>query len=778
LLAERFSLEHPDDDAAYADLAALATALDGIPSDARPAALLDALDLPALVDVLATSTILQSWDTLNGNHALLRDGDTGRWRAIPNDLDMILGLRGRTRQSSLVPAFALGTTSPLFADERFVAMYLRRVRTLLDTELAPGTILDRLDENLAGLEPEIALDRATWPLTTPEPAVGRDDVADYVADRTALLLGYAAAGDLPDAQAPEAGAVVAEIRATGDPAGDFVALANPSTTVAVDVSGWALEGAATAVLPPGSVIPAGDELVVPVDPAALAARHEGVPVAGRLADALPDGGGTITVLDASGAHRDAVTWSHGESWPAPGAGGRSIEATTLGGERSTGAGWALSPAAGGTPGGAGPAASPLAVEVWTGRAAAPAGAPFEARVTVRNRGARDLAGVTVGSSATGCARTVGLLPAGAVRSWWCSVTLTGPRRSETVRVEATATAPEARDRSQVVVIDADGLVLGAPTAYEATMAPGGIRVALQDPAPRPDGARPGPFSTWRMEAQAWPEEGAAPTTALVGTTGGVIAGLPEGVARSVRVVPRSTLMLGLPSRRAPGIVPRDSVVWPFAGAEDLVRALYEDLAGRAPTAAELEEWTTAIDVDGAPPAALAAELLALPRWSEQAAAIARLYGAALGRAPDAAGLGYWIGRGTAGLSLGSMAELFARSGELRTVYGTLDDVAFVDRLYRNIFGRAPDPAGQAYWVERLHGGRTRGSVVVGFTQSPEGRLLLGPGTEVAVVWFALTGTAPPAAVRADAVAWRAAGGSRLTLVDSVRSRTAYATAQG
>ena len=39
LLATRFSLEHPDEDEAYADLAALATALDAVPSDARPAAL-------------------------------------------------------------------------------------------------------------------------------------------------------------------------------------------------------------------------------------------------------------------------------------------------------------------------------------------------------------------------------------------------------------------------------------------------------------------------------------------------------------------------------------------------------------------------------------------------------------------------------------------------------------------------------------------------------------------------------------------------------------------
>ncbi|HEX7133529.1 MAG TPA: CotH kinase family protein [Iamia sp.] len=774
LLMERFSLEHPDD-GDHTDLAALAAALDGVPSDARPAAIADAMDLPQLVDVLATSTILQNHDTLTGNWALLRDDDTGRWRAIPNDLDLVLGLRGRTRQSSLVPAFALGTTSPLFADERFVAMYLRRLRTLLDTELTAEGILGRLDENLADLAPELALDRETWPLTTPAPEVGRADVEDYVAFRRALLLAYAAAGDLPEAGPGDATTVVAEIRATGDPAGDFVALANPSTVAAADVSGWSLEGAAVATLPPGSVIPPGDEIVVPVDPAVMADRGEGVPVAGRLAGELPDGGGTVTVRDAEGTARDIVTWAHDGPWPSPGASGRSIEAETLGSGRSAGAQWSQSPEPGGTPGGPGPTSSPLAVDVWTGRATAPAGTPFEVRVTVRNRGGAALGGVSVTSSAPGCGRTVGSLAAGAALSWWCPVTLTGPRRSETIRVEGTANGSTVRDRSQIVVVDADGLVLGPPAAYEATMAPGGIGLAYEDPAPRPDGERAGPFHTWRMEAQAWPEDGADATTALVDTDGAVLDGLPNGVASSVRVVARSTVVLGQPTMRAPGIVPRPSVVWPFASAGALVAALYADLAGRPPTDAERAEWTSAID-QGTPPAALAVELLALPRWSGSAAAVARLYAATLGRAPDGPGLGYWIDRGATGTSLGAMAEHFVRSPEFRAVYGPLGDAAFVDRLYRNIFGRAPDAAGQAFWVARLQSGRSRGSVVAGFTQSPEGRALLAPATDVAVTWYALTGTAPPAAVRADAVAWLKAGGSRLTLVDSVRSRDAFEAA--
>ena len=253
-------------------------------------------------------------------------------------------------------------------------------------------------------------------------------------------------------------------------------------------------------------------------------------------------------------------------------------------------------------------------------------------------------------------------------------------------------------------------------------------------------------------------------------------GLPEGVASSVRVVARSTVVL---AGRAAGA---------GIGAAGLGRVALRRQR-RTSSGPCTRIWPAdprrrrAGGVDdrhrrrGTPPAALAAELLATPlvgAGGRRRPALRRhprpgarrRRSRVLDRPGDGGAVARLHGR--------LLRPLRRAPHRLRT----LDDAAFVDRLYRNIFGRAPDPAGLAYWVERLQVGRTRGSVVVGFTQSPEGRLLLGPVAEVAVVWFALTGTAPPAAVRADAVAWRAAGGSRLTLVDSVRSRTAFATAHG
>ncbi|HLH12144.1 MAG TPA: NF038122 family metalloprotease [Methylovirgula sp.] len=125
------------------------------------------------------------------------------------------------------------------------------------------------------------------------------------------------------------------------------------------------------------------------------------------------------------------------------------------------------------------------------------------------------------------------------------------------------------------------------------------------------------------------------------------------------------------------------------------------------------------------------------------AAVARLYQAALGRAPDLPGLSGWENvytqvsaaakaQGTfvslaetpvAGLS--SIAAGFTNSTEFQQKYGTLSDTAFVTQLYQNVLGRAPDQAGLDGWLNAMHQGDangqiyTREMVIVGFAESPE-----------------------------------------------------------
>jgi hypothetical protein len=90
----------------------------------------------------------------------------------------------------------------------------------------------------------------------------------------------------------------------------------------------------------------------------------------------------------------------------------------------------------------------------------------------------------------------------------------------------------------------------------------------------------------------------------------------------------------------------------------------------------------------------------------------------LGREPEQAGLKFWISQMRAGVTdeqlqadfVGS-PEYYARSG------GT--NAGWVTAMYRDLLDRAPDVAGLNYWLGQLASGITRTQVAYGFTSSPE-----------------------------------------------------------
>ena len=67
----------------------------------------------------------------------------------------------------------------------------------------------------------------------------------------------------------------------------------------------------------------------------------------------------------------------------------------------------------------------------------------------------------------------------------------------------------------------------------------------------------------------------------------------------------------------------------------------------------------------------------------------------------------------------------ARSRAVAT-YGALSNRAFVELVYNNVLGRQGDGGGVAHWEGQLNGGRDRGSVMVGFSESAE--FILATGT--------------------------------------------------
>lgn len=99
--------------------------------------------------------------------------------------------------------------------------------------------------------------------------------------------------------------------------------------------------------------------------------------------------------------------------------------------------------------------------------------------------------------------------------------------------------------------------------------------------------------------------------------------------------------------------------------------------------------------------------------------VARLYQAAFDRLPDRGGMDFWITERASGRTLLSMSQEFLRSPEFAATYGDLSNQAFVEQLYRNVFGRDGDAQGIGFWTSEINGGRSRASVVLEFAQSIE-----------------------------------------------------------
>lgn len=79
--------------------------------------------------------------------------------------------------------------------------------------------------------------------------------------------------------------------------------------------------------------------------------------------------------------------------------------------------------------------------------------------------------------------------------------------------------------------------------------------------------------------------------------------------------------------------------------------------------------------------------------------IQQLYIGYLGRAADQAGLDYWIGKVNEGWSVTTVALSFADQPEYQAIYGAIADrVTLVTTTYNQLFDRAPDAEGLAYWT--------------------------------------------------------------------------------
>jgi len=111
--------------------------------------------------------------------------------------------------------------------------------------------------------------------------------------------------------------------------------------------------------------------------------------------------------------------------------------------------------------------------------------------------------------------------------------------------------------------------------------------------------------------------------------------------------------------------------------------------------------------------------------------IAELYIGYYDRAPDPTGLNFWLYSLNQGISLATIANDFANSGETTAVYPFLLNPtaagysAFITSVYANILNRNTDAAGAAFWLNQL---QTRQITPGGFILAIEDSVNMQSGT--------------------------------------------------
>lgn len=114
--------------------------------------------------------------------------------------------------------------------------------------------------------------------------------------------------------------------------------------------------------------------------------------------------------------------------------------------------------------------------------------------------------------------------------------------------------------------------------------------------------------------------------------------------------------------------------------------------------------------------------------------IYRLYKAVFLRDPDLAGFDTWVENyASGGWHLLRIAQFFTDSPEFQDRYGALDNAEFVNLIYTNVLGRAPDADGLTFWINELNNGLTRGGLLLFFSESEE--YVEGTGTYYPLAGF-------------------------------------------
>lgn len=190
---------------------------------------------------------------------------------------------------------------------------------------------------------------------------------------------------------------------------------------------------------------------------------------------------------------------------------------------------------------------------------------------------------------------------------------------------------------------------------------------------------------------------------------------------------------------------------PFDDTLTFVTRTFQDVVGRSPTATERSTWVQRIEAHTATPGSMIQALRTGGDGTTNVDPIVRLYRAYFLRDPDVGGFDYWVGQRRRGRSLSWTSDAFVATNEFKTMYAGVGTVEFVRRVYDNVLGRPADQAGLDYWSSQIDTGRkSRGAVMLGFSESAEHRNRLNVHVQMLVLHLTLLDALPaPRQAQAD-----------------------------
>ena len=338
------------DDGDFTDAWQLTQVLNQAPSASKTAWIYANVDIPQVVNYMAVTVELRHWDSGGKNFYIFRDASaTGRWKILHWDLDGIFSGGSDTKGDFVTPDTSFNRLyRSMFEIPAIKEMYFRHLRTLHDQYLVGNGFLGQFDALTVGKDADRVLDRNKWGGSTLSSK--RTKLIAGVQERRDQIAAHTNANEVPTSQTANPSVVINEIQykpgsATGDE--EFLELYNPSTSAAVDVSGWQIKGVGSGdglwPIPQGTVIPKGGYVsFVSHDAAFRALYGAGRFVGGQFPGGLSSSGEQIQLLNGS-TIVDEVTYGSTAPWPTtPNGTGPSLELKDPALDNSVPANWAAS----------------------------------------------------------------------------------------------------------------------------------------------------------------------------------------------------------------------------------------------------------------------------------------------------------------------------------------------------------------------------------------------------------------------------------------------------